>query len=99
MEFEYIIPVTATVEKDEKGREFIMAKITNPFIKEDKTSHRLYLDFKKERHNPNDGTDIKEMKISEKIDQEIHEVWKIFNPSGEKLSVHPSGRQARTKQR
>ena len=99
MEFEYIIPVTATVEKDEKGREFIIAKITNPFIREIKTAEKKYIELKQSDFNPNDGTDLKEMKVSEKIDQEIHEVWKILNPSGENLSVHPSGRQARTKQR
>lgn len=91
--FKYIIPMSAAIEKDpDTGYEFIYAKITNPFIKEIKSSDEVYIDeWKLERdangnyirYNSADATDEKEMKVSQEIRQEIHNFWKILNPSGE----------------
>jgi hypothetical protein len=89
VEFEYAKPITATPEKDEKSRKYIILKVTNEFIKELKTAQRTYIAFKEERDekgnyirfNPNDPTDKKEMIITKQIDAEIHEIWTMLNPS------------------
>jgi hypothetical protein len=90
--FKYIIPMSAAVEIDpETGFEFIYAKITNPFIREMQSSENVYIDeWKLERdsegnyirYNPNDANDVKEMNISKEIQQDIHNAWKLLNPSG-----------------
>ena len=96
--FKYIIPTSASLEKDPNtGYEFIYAKITNPFIKEMKSAEDVYIDEWKLgkdalgnyiRYNEQDANDIKEMKVSKQINQEIHECWKLLNPSGEINPLH-----------
>lgn len=91
--FKYIVPTSAAIEKDpDTGYEFIYVKVTNPFIREVKSAEEAYIDeWKLERdeegnyirYNPDDPNDIKEMKVSNTIRQEIHNVWKLLNPSGE----------------
>jgi hypothetical protein len=80
-QLQYIKVVTATPEKDEKGRKYIIAKVTNDFIKEIKTAEEKYIEFKQANYNAQDSIDKKEMAISQEIRQEIHEVWKLLNQS------------------
>lgn len=90
--------VTASPEKDPQyGWDYVIVKISNPAAKEIKTAEQLYIERKKETFNENDATDMKEMKISEEIRNEIHEIWKTLN-SGEtsNYGVAPSGSMKRS---
>lgn len=78
-EFEYISLVTARPEKDKKGRDYIIVRITNEFIRELKSAEQKYIEFKEEHYNPSDSVDKKEMAVSKQIRQEIHEIWKMLN--------------------
>jgi hypothetical protein len=80
-EFEYIIPVTVVREKTDKGRSYHLVKMTNEAIREWKSAQARYITHKQEFYNPQDRNDREEMKVSEQIQKEVHENWRIENPS------------------
>jgi hypothetical protein len=79
---DYFTLVTAVPEKDpQSGHMYVIAKISNPTIRELKTAMDRYITFKTERYNETDASDVREMKVSNEIRDQIHEIWKILNPS------------------
>lgn len=80
-EFEFLIPVSAKREKTNKGRYYHIAMVTEAFIEEMKSAEDRYILHKEEHFDPTDRTDRIEMEKSQQIRKEIHEHWKMLNPS------------------
>jgi hypothetical protein len=79
----YLVVASKTPELDiDTGDTFVYCKVLNICAKEMKSAEARYIIYKTEKEtNHEDPTYMKEMKVSEQIDKDIHILWKTLNPS------------------